>query len=72
MPIKNEPLVTPGPVDMREHVKEQCDLAHSYACDGAYVSAARVLRNIAREVESHAIRVDAQRKAALARSPGCS
>lgn len=69
MPIKNEPLVTPAEVDMREHIKEQCDLAHDYACDGAYTSAARVLRNIAREVESHAVRVDAERKRLLAAAP---
>jgi|WetSurMetagenome_2_1015567.scaffolds.fasta_scaffold430908_3 hypothetical protein len=46
-------------LDMREHIKEQCELAITYAEDGAYMSAARVLHKIAQETHNHAMRVAA-------------
>ena len=46
----------PKPVIMHERIKEQCDLAHFYAQDGAYHSAARVLTELAAEVRAHAER----------------
>lgn len=48
---------TDRPVDMRDRIKEQCELAHFYAEDGAYYSAARVLRDLAEEVGQHAQKV---------------
>lgn len=47
-------------MDMRKHVAEQAGLAATYAEDGAYSSAARVLRTLTSEVEAHARAVDAQ------------
>lgn len=44
-------------MDMREHIKEQSSLAHTYAEDGAYRSAARVLEKLAKEVSAHADRL---------------
>lgn len=41
---------------MYERIKEQSDLAHFYAQDGAYHSAARVLTDLAAEVRAHAER----------------
>jgi len=41
---------------MHERIKEQCDLAHFYAEDGAYHSAARILTALAEEVSAHAQR----------------
>lgn len=43
--------------DMRVHIRERCDLAVTYAEDGAYGSAARVLQELAREVGWHATQV---------------
>lgn len=43
-------------MDMRERIKEQTSLAQAYADDGAYFSAARVLRELASEVKAHADR----------------
>lgn len=43
-------------MDMRARIKEQSDLAHFYAEDGAYHSAARILRELAAEVAAHAER----------------
>lgn len=40
--------------DMRQWVKEQTDLAVIYAIDGAYASAARVLRDLATDCQKHA------------------
>jgi hypothetical protein len=51
---KNEPLVEPATVDMRVHVREMAELAITYAEDGAYHSAARVLGALAGEVQAHA------------------
>lgn len=44
-------------IDMRVRIREKCDLATIYADDGAYHSAARVLRELAEEVQRHADRV---------------
>lgn len=41
-------------VYMPDFIKDRCDLAHAYAEDGAYQSAARVLRTLAEEVQAHA------------------
>lgn len=41
-------------MDMREHIQHRCDLALTYAEDGAYISAARILRELAAEVKEHA------------------
>jgi KaiC/GvpD/RAD55 family RecA-like ATPase len=46
-------------VDMREYIKEQCELAITYAEDGAYMSAARVLYKIAQETHEHVLKVAA-------------
>lgn len=43
---------------MYEKIKERCDLAVIYAQDGAYASAARVLRDIAMETDHHAKCID--------------
>lgn len=40
--------------DMRKWVKEQADLAVFYAEDGAYFSAARVLRDLAADCQKQA------------------
>lgn len=48
-PPANAPVV-----DMRAHIRERCELAQTYADDGAYASAARVLREIAAETQAHA------------------
>lgn len=44
-------------MDMRTYIKERCDLAHTYAEDGAYRSAARILQECATTVQQHADRV---------------
>ena len=44
------------PADMRDRVRERCALAQTYADDGAYYSAARVLRELWQEVSAHAQR----------------
>lgn len=46
------------PVDMRDRIKERAELAHFYAEDGAYYSAARVLGELADEVRAHAQKVN--------------
>lgn len=46
-------------MDMRDHIKERSELAHTYACDGAYLSAARVLQDLATTIKAHADRVNA-------------
>lgn len=45
-------------MDMRERIREQTGLAQTYADDGAYHTAARVLEQLADEVKAHAIAVD--------------
>lgn len=47
-------------MDMRDHIREKSDLAHTYAEDGAYHSAARILTDLAKEVSEHAHRIDAE------------
>lgn len=54
----------PKPVDMRERIKEQSGLALFYAEDGAYHSAARILTELAAEVQAHAQR-NTERMAAM-------
>lgn len=44
--------------DMREYVREQCELAQAYANDGAYHSAARVLYDAGNATKKHAMNVD--------------
>lgn len=41
-------------MDMRKRVREQCELAQTYAEDGAYYGASRVLYDLALEVSRHA------------------
>lgn len=41
-------------MNVHERIKEQVDLAKIYAEDGAFHSAAKVLRKLADEVEQHA------------------
>jgi hypothetical protein len=43
---------------MYEVIREKCDLAITYAEDGAYASAARVLREIAELTQQHVERVN--------------
>lgn len=40
-------------MDMRNHIKERADLAHTYACDGAYSRAAQILEELAQTVRAH-------------------
>lgn len=42
---------------MPDQIKHMCELAHTYAEDGAYASAARVLEEIAKAVREHSERV---------------
>ena len=56
-------------LDMREHVREQAELAISYAEDGAYASAARVLRELARVTQAHAEAVTDDMQRMLATAP---
>lgn len=41
-------------MNIHERITEQTELAKSYAEDGAFRSAARVLRGLAQEIEAHA------------------
>ena len=43
--------------DMRKRIADRSALASIYAEDGAYQSAARILRELANEVTAHAIRL---------------
>lgn len=45
-------------IDMRVRIREQAELAVTYAEDGAYHSAARVLLALAAETEAHATAAD--------------
>lgn len=45
-------------MDMRKHIASRAGLAVTYAEDGAYFSAARVLRDLTAEVEAHTRSVD--------------
>lgn len=54
MTLKDRTQVLPL---MYEHIREQCELAITYAEDGAYASAARVLSDIAKETLMHAMKV---------------
>ena len=47
-------------MDMRDHIREKSDLAHTYAEDGAYHSAARILTQLASDIAEHALSVDAE------------
>lgn len=40
-------------MNIHERISEQTDLAKTYAEDGAFRTAARVLRNLAEEIEAH-------------------
>jgi hypothetical protein len=40
-------------MNIHERISEQVDLAKTYAEDGAFRTAARVLRNLADEIEEH-------------------
>lgn len=40
--------------DMRDYIKEQCDLAQTYSNDGAYASAGRILHDLSHRVNEHA------------------
>lgn len=42
-------------MNIHERIEEQTSLAKSYAEDGAFFSAARVLRGLALEVQAHAL-----------------
>lgn len=52
-------------MDMRAYIKERSELAHTYACDGAYYSAARVLEELTKTVQQHADTVDEALNAAV-------
>lgn len=41
-------------VFMPDYIQERCELAHTYACDGAYGTAARILRELTENVQAHA------------------
>lgn len=57
--------MTDEPFKMHERIREQCDLAVTYAEDGAYASAARVLRGITAETQAHWERVERELAAFL-------
>jgi hypothetical protein len=42
--------------DMRERIKERTDLAHTYACDGAYGTARTILADLTDELTTHWVR----------------
>lgn len=48
-------------MDMRKRLRERAALAQTYADDGAYHSAARVLRELAAEIQDHADRTGVYR-----------
>lgn len=50
-------------VDMRSHIRTKCKLAQTYADDGAYHSAARILQELGRDTLAHALHVDEQLRA---------
>jgi len=52
-------------MDMRVYVKERSELATTYAEDGAYRSAERVLRELAETVKQHADRNDEMLRAEI-------
>lgn len=43
-------------VFMPDHIQERCELAHTYACDGAYGTAAKILFDLTKTVQAHADR----------------
>lgn len=43
-------------VFMPDHIQERCELAHTYACDGAYGTAAKILSELTKTVQAHADR----------------
>lgn len=53
-------------MDMRKRITDQTHLARLYAIDGAYHSAARILRLLAEEVQQHADRFNDELKQAMA------
>lgn len=52
------PKRKPATTDMRDYLKEQTALAHSFACDGAYHSAAKILEELALSIKAHAVASD--------------
>ena len=52
-------------VYMPDYIKEKSELAHTYAEDGAYVSAVRVLQELAQAVQEHAATRRAEFETAL-------
>lgn len=44
--------------NLDKHIREQADLARLYAADGAYSSAGRVLMELARDVNAHALKIE--------------
>ena len=50
---------------MPTYIKDRCELAVIYAEDGAYASAAKVLTQLALEVEAHSMKVRASLAALL-------
>lgn len=51
-------VMPPTTTDMRAYLKEQADLAYTYACDGAYHSAAKILTELALAIKAHAVTSD--------------
>jgi hypothetical protein len=49
----NTRTAKPG-TDMRQYIRDQCDLAAIYADDGAYHSAGSILLQLSAEVAKHA------------------
>lgn len=44
--------------DMRDVIREKCGLAQTFADDGAYYFASRVLAELAETVKAHAVSAD--------------
>jgi hypothetical protein len=57
-------------MDMRQRIREQAQLASTYAADGGYLSAARILRGLAAEVTRHALADHAGAPMNLLQLPG--
>jgi hypothetical protein len=55
-----KPSATQAPTTIDDQVKEQCELAMLYVEDGAFASAARVLRTIAQELQTRAEQIAAE------------
>lgn len=66
-PAKAAKPVVKTRAELKAHVKDRADFASFLADDGAFLSAARVLREIADECESHQLAVNRELEKAIGR-----